>query len=529
MAKNTPDKKAIARWRYQQIEEILDDNLHSDARGIILHRIAKRPVKWPSGSTKNISLATLYRWRDAYSKSGLEALHPKTRSDQKTQRNPLPDDVIDEALRILEEDPSVSFTFLIGVLHAKFPEKKGRIFTSTLQRHLAARQQYSRIKRAKKRTRRRTRFVAKAPHHIWQTDAKGPVKIRFKNGREIRFHVISILDDATRAVLAALVVNTPNLAACVRVFRKAAQRWGLPEHLYADRASIFDSCAFRQGLADLGGHRIPTKPRSPQARGKIEAYHRVLGLWFFDRLHAQSVVDLVHLQQLLDGIIAAFYQPHKHRGLKQSPEKALGDTISKHFVPHTRLFDAFRQEKILKAHPKTGEVEIHGKLYLVPDELRGQKLTFLVDPPDEVPPLVVHPASQKQILLKGAHIKSDDRDIDDDHSSIERWGHGALQAIYDSWRGQNRPLAEPGFGLAEIYQLLTDVAGRHVPASEHEAALVHRLYRQIGPLPRIPTQNAFLDIKNRLGENRPIKTYLDALKERVEKDPQPKKKKGQYK
>jgi len=30
-------------------------------------------------------------------------------------------------------------------------------------------------KRLKKYTKRRTRFVAREPHDIWQTDAKGPV------------------------------------------------------------------------------------------------------------------------------------------------------------------------------------------------------------------------------------------------------------------------------------------------------------------------------------------------------------------
>ena len=91
------------------------------------------------------------------------------------------------------------------------------------------------------------------------------------NGLNALFHVFTILDDATRAVLAALICPTPDLAAAVLVFRMAANRWGLPGMLYADRASIFDSIAFRRGLAQLGSHRIPTKPRNPEANGKIEA------------------------------------------------------------------------------------------------------------------------------------------------------------------------------------------------------------------------------------------------------------------
>ena len=512
MSKN-PDPKAIALWRYEQIEEALDERLHNDARGRILRRMSKTPVRWPSGVTKKISLATLYRWVDRYRRAGLEALLPKVRADRGSIQKPLDEDVVDEALRLLTKDPEASFTFLIGVLEAKFVERKLRIKRSTLQRRLQNDATYQRIKRAKKRARRRTRFVAKAPHDIWQTDAKGPVTIRLVTGAELVFHVVSVIDDATRAILAAIVALTPNLAAAVLAFRIATLRWGLPKSLYADRASIFDSKAFRGGLADCGEYRIPTKPRNAPARGKIEAYHRTLVLWFTKRLHSQRVVDLVHLQQLLDGVIQSLYQSHKHRGLKMSPEAALAGRVSSRAIPPARLYDAFRKEKRLKAHPKTGEVEIDQKTYIVPDELRGQRLTFLVDPPAQVPPQVVHPQSQDHLELRTAEIKPEDRQ-DDDHD-IERWGDGPLQTIYDAWRGHRRPQAEPGFGLPEIYALLSQACGRHVPHSDAEAALVQHMYRDIGPLPRIATEKAMRAIGEHLGSQRPVKTYLDALAARV--------------
>src|SRR5690606_34187618 len=131
-------------------------------------------------------------------------------------------------------------------------------------------------------------------------------------------------------------------------------RWGLPRRLYADRASIFDSTAFRGGLAQLGAHRIQTKARNPEAHGKIEAYHRVLVAWFTKRLPSQVIVDEQHLQQLLDGIIASLYQPHRHRGLQCSPEQALDNRISPRLLPPTRLYEAFRRERRLSAHRKTG-------------------------------------------------------------------------------------------------------------------------------------------------------------------------------
>ena len=160
------------------MEDALDEHLHREARGTILRQLSRTPIRYPSGITKKPSLATLYRWVKAYRRGGLEALQPRRRRDRGKPRKRLDSEVVQEALRLLTEDPGASFTFLIAVLEAKFPERKGTIASSTLQRRLAAEPEYRRIKRAKKRTRRRTRFVAKGPHDIWQMDAKGPVLVR---------------------------------------------------------------------------------------------------------------------------------------------------------------------------------------------------------------------------------------------------------------------------------------------------------------------------------------------------------------
>lgn len=511
------DPEEVAFWRYEQVEEALDEQLHPSQRGRILRQISKTPVRWPSGRTKRTSLSTLYRWVGLYREGGLEGLQPAPRRDRGQAKKPLAEEIVDRALELLggDKEGDMTLTFLLAVLRAEFPDDS--ITRSTLQRRLAARPEYARIKRAHKRARARTRFVADEPHAIWHTDAKGPVKVLLACGVWLMFHIISILDDASRAVLAALIVPSPNLAAAVRVFRIAVLRWGLPNRLYADRATIFDSEPFRRGLAQLGAHRIETKARNPEAHGKIEAYHRTLSLWFTKRLPSEVVVDERHLQQLLDGVIGSLYQPHKHRGLKRPPEEALGGQVSPRSVPPTRLYEAFRQQRRLSAHRKTGEVEIAGVTYLVPGDLRGRRLTFLVDPPGELLPVVVDPESGKERELSRAAIKPGDVETDE----VEPRGAGPLQTLYDSWRGKRRPQAEPGFGLPELYALLGEVASRHVPRSDHEAALIQRLYRDVGPFSRAATEAAMRAIAAELGAGRPIQTYLDALVSRVTRPEEP--------
>ena len=506
------EPQAISQWRYEQIVEALGPMAH-DVRGEVVARICSVPVRWPRGATRRLSRATVYRWLARYEQGGLAALRPRRRKDRGKPRARLPKDVVVRARAILVGDPDISFTLLAALLAAdptlKLRARGIRVSRSTLQRRLAADPLYARLQRGRRLARRRTRFVARAPHDIWHLDAKGPITISLRGRKQLVFHVLTALDDASRATLASLIVLAPDLCAAVRVFRLAAERWGLPGRIYADRASIFDSHAFRAGLGDLGAHRIWVKARNPEANGKIEAFHRVLVLWFVRRLRGQVVVDLVHLQQLLDGVLETVYLEHRHRGLQESPRAALANRSSPRAVSRERLVDAFRQRRTLKAHPKTGEVEIGGTTFLVPAELRGQRLVFLVDPDPEVPPLVVEPRSERPLPVERAQIRS--ADLPPAGPPVERWGPGHLQTLYDAWRGQRRPVAEAGFGLPEVYALFAKATGRPVPRSDAEAARIHHVYRQIGPLARRATEAALRDIARRLGPGRPLDVYLDAL------------------
>lgn len=140
-------------------------------------------------------------------------------------------------------------------------------------------------------------YEAGCAHECWQMDGKGPFRVRLLGGEIVAVHVLSVLDDHSRAVLAAIVAAAEDTAAAIAVFQKAALRYGLPDRMQFDRGSAFDSDAFRSGLAQCGVHRNHVHARQPTAQGKIEAYHRPLSRWFIDELAAQQVVDLEHLRR----------------------------------------------------------------------------------------------------------------------------------------------------------------------------------------------------------------------------------------
>jgi transposase InsO family protein len=423
------------------------------------------------------------------------------------------DRIVQVALRIWSEDPEMSLTFLVAQLHAdpelRLKERGVTVARTTLHRHMQAQDLYRYLRGLEKKP-ARTRYSPRKVHDIWHLDAKGPFDVKLETGTVIAVHLMTILDGGSRYVLASIVVMTPDLAAAVQVFRDAARRWGLPERICCDRASIFDSHAFRGGLGVLGVHRIWTRSRNPEANGKIEAYHRVLARWFVRRLRKQTVVDRAHLQQLLLAMIEVVYHEHRHRELKATPRAVLNQQVSLRIVPAPRLIDAFRATTTKKAHPKTGEVDLGGQKYLVPAHLRERRLTFLLDPAREASVLVVEPATERQIPLDPVIVAPRP-----DAPRRQRPPDGPLQRLYDSWQGQIRPIAEAGFGLPELLRLLSDATQRHVPMSEDEAALVHRVYQSIGPLGRTPTEKTFAEIVAEIGPKRPVIAYLDALKRRV--------------
>jgi hypothetical protein len=194
----------------------------------------------------------------------------------------------------------------------------------------------------------------------------------------------------------------------------------------------------------------------------------------------------------------------------------LGGVVSPRAVSRERLVDVFSTTIALKSHRVTGEIDVRGRRgkFLVPRELRGQTVEVLLDPDPGIAPLLIHPGTGRREPLRRVAVQPEDASPKPP-SAPERWGNGLLQKLYDQWHGKVRPVAEPGFGLPEVFKLLEAVSGRPVPATDSEAATILEAYRSIGPLARRPTEAAFQAISQDLGPKRPLKTYLDALARRV--------------
>ena len=415
------------------------------------------------------------------------------------------------ALAQLEEEPRRSLFILALRLQQRFQlaQPPSR---SALHRALRGQPRYQALRRrAQGHARLRCRFQAAHAHDIWHADAKAVFSVRFADGTRPTLRILSILDDATRFILAALVVASESLAAAVATFRRAAARWGLPEKFYADRGSAYDADGFRKGLAVLGIHRINTRPRNAPAHGKIEAYHRQLQRWFIAELSHQPLRDLAHLQELLDAFLDRVYHEHVHRELKQTPRAAFADTLSTRLVSLARLREAFLLESDLKAHPVTGEVRVGGILFLVPKErlFKGRRVRIGLDPEAaHAPFLVLGPGLYEPLPPAFAPPAAPVSNKAPDPI-------GPLTPLLEQYRGRTLPQARGGFGLPEIYDAFAKALGRPVPHTEAEATLVLEWLVRCGPFEPQAFAAALAKVLATLGSGRPLAQIISALDRRT--------------
>jgi putative transposase len=498
-----PNVYEIATRRFELISFLLDPSLTD----------AQREAAWRERCAE-VSRSTLYRWLKDFREHGYLGLLPRTRSDRGETRYAGTATWIAYAIGLLYEQPDRSLTQVAIYLKNEFPDYE--LSASTLRRHLHQHPAFRGIEalRSTKKKKLRSLYEASHPHEGWQLDGKGKFPVHFIDGTRVEVTVLTVLDDHSRAVLAAVVALTESSEAAIAVIAKAMAKWGLPERIQFDRGSAFDSHAFRNGLAALGIHRNFVKARSPEWEGKIEAYHRSLDRWFVRELRAQEVVDMEHLQQLLEAVLELVYNPHHHREIGTSPERKLAGRCSSRQVSLSDIECAFLLETKQRSDPKTGEIRLPTGSYRVPSLAHAGKTCTLRYHPVQGGRVVLVTKQGEEIALRPFVRKP----LSSVPTQAEKRGNGQLQKLVDRWQGKERPLAQPGFGLPEVFAELAELIERPVPGSEREAQDIVAFNRQHGPLARDEFRAACKRSKKALGPGHALKTYLSDLQRQMATD-----------
>jgi hypothetical protein len=215
-------------------------------------------------------------------------------------------------------------------------------------------------------------------------------------------------------------------------------------------------------------------------------------------------------------MIALLYNRHHHREIATTPEKRLAGRLSERRVSLHDLERAFFIETTAKPHPKTGEVQLPSGRFRVPAPFASLRSRFRYHPVHANRAVLV--TSEGRELELAPFVKLPLSAV---KPKASQPATGQLQKLLDLWQGHERPNAQPGFGLPEVFTALAKLLGRAMPASEREARTVLAFYRIHAPLPREPFRSACARTHRALGEGRPLTAYLNDLARQIsaKKDP----------
>lgn len=328
-----------------------------------------------------ISDRTLRRHLANYRQDGFLGLQPKTKRQQGS--GAIPKEVLEQAILLRREVPSRSVSQLIQIMEWEGLVEKGQIRRSTLQEQLTAHGYSTRQMRMYAETGVATRRWQQ-PHRnrLWQSDLKyGPYLPIGTKGAMERVYLVTFIDDATRLVLHGEFYPVMDQAVVEDCFRRAVQKYGVPEAVYFDNGKQYRTTWMRRTCSKLGIRLLYAKPYSPEGKGKVERFNRVVDS-FLQEASLQRPKTLDQLNELFQVWLSECYQHKPHSALGKSPEEAYqGDINPIRFAEPELLADAFlhcEQRKVDKA----GCISFLGRKYEVGVGFIGCKVDVVYDPQD---------------------------------------------------------------------------------------------------------------------------------------------------
>jgi transposase InsO family protein len=374
--KNVVKRKAeaVAEERLRLISPLIEPDLD---RAMISERMKEIAEKY------SVSYRTLGRYLRAYQEHGFEGLKPK--APQKKGMSLLPSDypeLLEEAIILRRECPTRSVSDIIKILELEGRVKPGVLKRSTLQRHLQesgySKRQMMMYQKTGKAARR---FQKRHRCELWQSDVKYGPYLPIGEGRaKKQVYLCTIIDDATRYIVAAGFYSNQSVEMIESCLRQAVMRFGKPDVLYLDNGKIYRSEWLKRACVRLGIKIVYTKPYSPEAHGKAEAFNRRADA-FLSEVALQKCETLDELNHYLEVWIDGYYHKNNHSGLGNiSPVTAFSlDPRPLQFVSDKALRETFlhTEERLVD---KTGCISFNGKQYEVGIKLMGQKVEVLYDP-----------------------------------------------------------------------------------------------------------------------------------------------------
>lgn len=372
--KDQKKAEAVAAQRVQLLSPLLAEGLD----------VAKaRELKEKICEQSGLSERTVRRYLAQYRENGFGGLKPKGKG--RYAEETIAPHLLEQAILLRREVPSRSVAQIIQIMEWEGRIQPGEIKRSTLQEKLTQRGYSSRHMRmyANSGVAAR-RFQKRHRNQLWHSDLKyGPYLPIGPSGTMKQVFLVTFIDDATRFVLHGEFYPLMDQSIVEDCFRKAIQKYGLPESVYFDNGKQYRTKWMNRTCSKLGIRLLFARPYSPESTGKVERFNRIVDS-FLSEAALEKPKTLERLNELFQVWLGECYQNKSHSALENKHSPAVvfrSDKRALRFVESDVLANAFLHCETRKVD-KSGCISFQDRKYEVGLNFIGCTVDVVYDPAD---------------------------------------------------------------------------------------------------------------------------------------------------
>lgn len=344
----------------------------------LLKELASRSYEIPGSRRCYLSEKTIEAWFYAWRRGGIDALAPRARRDKGHSK--LAPELQALILQAKRENPKRSLDELRRLLEAQGVVAKGTLKRTTLHR-LLQRHGLSRPTGADSQVVERRSYVAQRAGDIWYGDVMHGPKVTIK-GQLRKVYLVSLMDDASRLIAHTAFCPGETALDIEGVLKQAILKRSLPRKLVIDNGPGYRAESLQSICARLAIALVYCRPYEPEAKGKLERWHRVVRAQFLSELTHQHLHSLETLNTCLWAWVEQIYHQKVHSTLGCTPLQRWQQDLEslRSLGPFASDLDALFYHRQSRRVRKDGTVSFEGRTFEVPYALVGRTVQLVVDP-----------------------------------------------------------------------------------------------------------------------------------------------------